>query len=561
MFKLLSGLLIASGLLAQIPSGAPPEGSISGVVTDIDTGAPIEGATVSTSSPGPGVSAAPARTTTNAHGDYTLRDIAAGTYRLMAMILPQSGVGGSPITSRSITLAPGQDLGAIDIKLPRYGRIAGKVLDENGEPVPDINVFGMSRGYSNIGLRYALDTNTAKTDDKGEYTLTRVFPDEPIVIVAVSAQAGAGGARAVDAVSRVPADPKQRRPITIPTYYPNTETPEGASVLSLRSGEERQGVDLRLGRSPSYCMEGVLSGPGGPAEVNFTITRMGMSTVVAPISSVAGKTGRDGRIRVCDVYPGDYELAVNDPVDRGQTPSFYGVTTITVKDRDVENVMVPVALPVTIRGEVSVEGSQPTQPVDAKFRMNLMRQGQGGSARDDVDRAIPSEFSYSVLAMSDYSLLVYPMTAPGWYVKDVTYGGVGIMNRRWRPGNAPADARLRILVAHDGGTISARVADKDGKPVAGAGVFLVPAAAGADNDLALKMSIGTTDQNGQFQRDSLPPGKYYVEALMLPQDAEATEKSPELMARLRGGRDKAAEVELGPGASASVRVDLIDREP
>ena len=51
-----------------------------------------------------------------------------------------------------------------------------------------------------------------------------------------------------------------RLPAVVPTYYPNSRTAEGAEPLTVRPGELREGIDIHLARSPSFCLEGVTRG-------------------------------------------------------------------------------------------------------------------------------------------------------------------------------------------------------------------------------------------------------------------------------------------------------------
>jgi sarcosine oxidase gamma subunit len=159
------------------------------------------------------------------------------------------------------------------------------------------------------------------------------------------------------------------------------------------------------------------------------------------------------------------------------------------------------------------------------------------------------------LFVDDYE--VWPFIAPwdnlgaGLYVKDVTYAGVSIRRAPLRVGSAlGSEVSLRVVLARDGGTISAHVTDRDGNPV-NAYVLMLPAAAGSEIALAdsLPTTISQTDQTGTYTSDMLAPGKYYVLATETPID-----QSPECIAKLWRARIKAKEVDLNPGGA--VRVEL-----
>jgi hypothetical protein len=139
------------------------------------------------------------------------------------------------------------------------------------------------------------------------------------------------------------------------------------------------------------------------------------------------------------------------------------------------------------------------------------------------------------------------------YVRDVTYAGRSVMLEPLQLGSAIGNAELRVVVARDGGFLSVRVNDRDGKPVPNPNVFVMPARAGSEVDLASLISYGMADQNGRYESRALPPGKYFVLASSLPLDT-----SPETIGKLLGAKTRAKEVDIGPGATAQVTVEHIE---
>jgi len=132
-------------------------------------------------------------------------------------------------------------------------------------------------------------------------------------------------------------------------------------------------------------------------------------------------------------------------------------------------------------------------------------------------------------------------------VKDIEYGGHSILYAPIPVGKATGDGGLRIILGQDGGSISARVTNKDGNPVADCSVALIPAAASSEAILAASMSSGRTDQNGSWQSGIIAPGKYYAVATN-----DTIDKSPESIGTLWKARTSATEVELTAHGKASV---------
>jgi hypothetical protein len=98
--------------------------------------------------------------------------------------------------------------------------------------------------------------------------------------------------------------------------------------------------------------------------------------------------------------------------------------------------------------------------------------------------------------------------------------------------------------------VSAKVADKDGKPVGNCWVILLPAGAGSEAALAAAFQFGQTDQNGAWTSGTLVPGKYLALA-----SYAAMDKSPEAIGKLWRARARAQEIALEPGKTAQVTLE------
>src|SRR4029077_19264395 len=91
-----------------------------------------------------------------------------------------------------------------------------------------------------------------RTNDRGEYKISPVTPGHPYLILAERR------VQKLPAHSDVPLNPKLRRPVPMRTWYLNSPVKEGAASITLRPGEEREGVDIEVRKAASYCMDGVM---------------------------------------------------------------------------------------------------------------------------------------------------------------------------------------------------------------------------------------------------------------------------------------------------------------
>jgi hypothetical protein len=147
--------------------------------------------------------------------------------------------------------------------------------------------------------------------------------------------------------------------------------------------------------------------------------------------------------------------------------------------------------------------------------------------------------------MDDYNLKILRIPS-GAYLKDVVYGGLSTLHEPVRVGKT-AGSSLRILLAHDGGTITLKVADKDNNPVPDCHVVLLPETASSEAALADAMLPGQTDQNGIYNSPTIAPGKYFAIATTSP-----ISRTPETLQNLLRLRDHAQTIDLQPNGASQI---------
>lgn len=508
-------------------------GSIGGSVLDDGTGKPM--AQVAVIVP---AGAKSLETKTNSNGHYEFRDVAPGLCRMVAYSL----VGASG--SRTITLGPGQHLASIDFRLEAFASAAGKVVDDNKEPLPGMVVELIAREYQNGSLRYVLAGPMAQTDDRGQYTLTGVAPGRGYLILARKP------GPSLSAISDVPADAALRKPVLIPTWFGDSDSTDGAEIVTLGPGERREAIDIRVRRSPSQCVEGVLDAEGVPAPLGFFFeperpTSGRFEDGAALLMQPRGQAGADGRIRLCNLTAGTYRLTAF-----GENLPSLGETIVAVGKEDVRKLSLTAHRPAPVVGEVAIEGVQPAQPLPSKLGLALSpvvpRLGVRGEEGLVAQSSIPGAFSFGGVLPDEYAVEIRNVP-PDFYIKDVTYGGASVLHLPLRADAATASAHLHIVLASDGGTIATKVADRDGNPVQDCNIVVVPTETGSDAALADAIATGRTDQYGAYSSPRLAPGKYYVLAT-----AARTGRSPEFIGKLTRALNRLQDVELGAGASVQV---------
>jgi protocatechuate 3,4-dioxygenase beta subunit len=218
-------------------------GVIRGRVVADDTGEPVRGCRVMLIKGGRGpqsepysAMAEPGFARTNADRRYEFARLAPGTYHVTAApelsnarYISPTQLGPGMSFGKPIELADGQKMQAPEIRLPRAGVLAGRVLDENGEPIAYVRVnplFRMGRGEPRqVGM------SMTATDDLGRFRLFGLRAGEYFLV----AEPQSFG-------------PPQERVAYLPTYLPSSLTLAEAT----RSGcaPERKSVTWRSGSRP-----------------------------------------------------------------------------------------------------------------------------------------------------------------------------------------------------------------------------------------------------------------------------------------------------------------------
>jgi hypothetical protein len=125
-------------------------------------------------------------TTTDASGRFAMKDLDPGGYRIK---VTRSGFVGTEYGAKKltgsgtvVTLAPGKALKDIDIRLTPHGVVAGRIVDEDGEPVVSGSVQLLKLQYTN-GKKQLQPSAVATTNDLGEYRAFGAAPGKYYISV------------------------------------------------------------------------------------------------------------------------------------------------------------------------------------------------------------------------------------------------------------------------------------------------------------------------------------------------------------------------------------------
>jgi hypothetical protein len=225
----------------------------------------------------------------------------------------------------------------------KHASITGTVLDEAGEPQINVAVAAYRRGVQAGRPRY-LPGGTANTDDRGTFRISGLVPGSWIVgtsinyrstmiseVKDVAQQARDGGRGADTAVATMqqngflamgdagflltpgtllaPAADSTAM-VYLPTYHPAATAAEGAASISLTSGQEYVGADLRITPVRAVPVSGVVTGPDGPLTMTQVRLTSGNDEDLILRNWLTAGTDRGGRFSFPAVPAGHYRLRV-----------------------------------------------------------------------------------------------------------------------------------------------------------------------------------------------------------------------------------------------------------
>jgi hypothetical protein len=567
--------------MAQVSpaANAPPgqrTGMIVGQVVDAVTGDPVSEAIVRLTMPRSFENpAAPNdRVMADGEGRFFFTDLYPGEYWLNASkdgyspgIYGQRRARGQ---NQLLSLAEGERLTDVTLRIWKHGVIAGTVVDEAGEPVVGVavraiikDVFAGRPRYGNMELNSEL-VPTAMTDDRGMFRLSQLTPGTYVVAVPsnqTTVPAGlltapnpalrsdlffAGVAEmsllgqprtqqvgdfALLTSNRVlippPPSPAGRMSVYPTTYFPAAATAGAAAQITLAAGEERADITISMRPVPAVRVSGRLVAPDGSVPPPTTIRLVGaaMSDIITAgvvtgpeyvgFETVTGVSGAAGRFTLLGVPPGEYVLThanrfLSRAIQQGQ-PAYWISQPVTVGADDLPDLIVPLRPALRVEGRFEYRSAATTPPPPIPAIVFETPFGEPGQFAAEVARGAAPTFA-TVAAGGQY--IARPYESSTWFVQSVTLGGKDITDRAF---DLNADATSFVVTYTDRPSkVSGTVTDDQGSTSATAVVLVFPvdprkwSGYGA-SPRTLKSAL--TTRFGVYTINQLPPGDYYAIAV------------------------------------------------
>jgi hypothetical protein len=438
------------------------------------------------------------------------------------------------------SLGEGQALRDIDIKMAATGIISGRVVDAGGSPVGHVNVFALARVYA-AQQEYLTIRQTVHTNERGEYRLFWLPPDEYFVAARIDDMnrrtsdlyvvppGTASSLSRVDSpvvTTRVTPEGRLLEETYALVYNGGALNPAGTNPVNLEPGATVAGIDIPIsvGTLPSYRIHGVvIDGVTGLPVSGAHIRAFPheMSTTVQVLTATADK---DGVFDLLGAVSGSYSVFATGVTRPQQGVQSAGTGTGNASENTTSgfapaaiggasvDLRIVTSAPIAVPGRVTIEGRPPSDndPELAKvfIRIDLEPEVLGTLSRPVSDTpAVRSNGTFTrQLYPGDYRVRAVWGFAPNAYVKSIRMGSVDLLDDILRVTGPPRDP-LEVTIGSDGGELTGVVVTQQSEPISNAVVAIVPESTAQRRRIDSTRSV-TTDANGRFRLQGIPPGNY-----------------------------------------------------
>jgi Carboxypeptidase regulatory-like domain len=491
---------------------------------------------------------------TGVDGGFRIENILPGRYHLFVERSGFQEVDKHQRRSegRVLTLAAGQELKDLVIRLQAAAVVEGRVTDEDGDPMAEAQVTILRQTFV-AGRSHWEQVGAERTNDLGDYRIAGLAAGNYFISVApppdfrnliettgnaVALRSGAGAAG-----SEKPAPAAYQT-----TYYPGTRDRGQAEPVQLHAGDDFP-ANFSLTPSPTLIIRGsVVDLPPGTTAA-IMLQSKDFSLVLN-----GAEMHKDGSFEIRDVSPGAYTIFAT--VDNAPVPML-ARQSLQITSANVDGLQLTPQSGGSVRGRLRVEAGNVSRPDPAQMFLQLRSAdgdddalggvsiGEGSPTLAHVNADGSFEWK-NVSAGRYYVQLSDASEMPDWYLKSVATGGrdAGDSGFSVSSGTATVD----VLASANAARVEGIAANQKDEPVADAVVVAVPEPRlRAHPDRYRKAS---TDQSGRFTLRGLSPGDYTVFAWESV-DGDAY-YNPEFLAGYEG-RGKALHVSEGDRASLQLK--------
>ncbi|HEY6333552.1 MAG TPA: hypothetical protein VI756_29800, partial [Blastocatellia bacterium] len=522
-------LAACSLVLAQDPASTQGTGSISGTATVdqnpapavivILTHVPTNGPETIQEALQGGGRRNRMTTRTDSSGHYQFDGLVAGRYELSTLTAALVETGPSA-RNDAIDVGDGDAITGRDFHFTKAGAISGRVTTQDGRPLIGVEVRLSKPAPAPNGADAAANMkanlqsiffgNSATTDDRGEF---RVY--------------GLSAGKYKISVGQRMAGPESPAGPSIPkeTFYPAVTDAASAGLVELASGNEVEGVDIKVGTGPQgFEVSGRVVDDYGHGVADVAVSYAPEQTSGAYLSMAgAGShyTDSKGGFKLEHVIPGGYSAAVSFPF-LAESDIYGEATKFVVTGGNVSGVELKVHTGMTVSGVATVEGTD-----DPQAAANLSSVQLFGASDSDAHNTVSisrttlgsdGSFTLKGLPPGKLRLQLGDFLFQGMYrITGIKHNGVLTDGIAIAPGESVTG--IELVLGYANCTISGQVTLEGGKLPPGTTMFAHALGGGqgqSDSVLGIMNDQGDgsggnaaqVDPSGHFKIEHLVPGDY-----------------------------------------------------
>jgi protocatechuate 3,4-dioxygenase beta subunit len=475
----------------------------------------------------------------DADGRFEFADLAAGRFRVSAyvpgyatppgntLVAPAFAIQGS---GPSVTLAPAQLRDGLVITLARLGVIAGRVLDELGDPIEGARVQLLQVKFQ-AGRRRLVQADVAAhlTNDRGEYRLH----DLPEGRYIVSALIGSLSSADVPDYTR--------------SYFPGTPNPSEAQFVTL-ADVDRIGVDVALARTRTALVRGrILDAAGEPSTGGQVELRPSARSAAAIGIPVGARLLADGVFEFPNVPPGEYVIVADRGRSNRSSEGEYGSTIVNVVDTDVTNAVVQMSAGSSIAGRFTFDtDNQRPPPARSALEFSPVSVDPDQTPSSMASAEITEDWTFTMTGINGPRRLELLRVPPEWMLEEVRVRGIDTTDRTIMFGRKDQSLTDVEVVLTDRVTdLSGRIVDENGRAAVDAHVIVFSTDRGRWYPASRFVREVSTAQDGFYGLIGLPSGSYYAATVTrVPVEGEQAWQDPAFLDTLAF---RATMVTLGEG--------------
>src|SRR3954452_16790604 len=495
---------VASALAGQPPSGQsnaapPPPGTstLKGHVVAADSGQPLRKAQVR-------ITAGEIRenrvATTDADGLFEFKELRAGRYFITAskggFVNNAYGQLRPTDAAKPLTILDNQHVEKLDFSLARGGVVAGRILDEFGEPMSEVQVAAQQYQTIQGQRRLVPSGRQAQTNDIGEFRLFGVPPGQYYLSATLRGMGMMG-------------DTDDRTGYA-PTYFPGTPNVAEAQRVTVGLGQTLTDMNMALLPTKTSRITGTaLDSQGRPMSGMIMTVPRGDSMLM--MFGPPAQIKPDGSFAVSGLTPGRYMLQARA---MGGPDGEIAYLDITVNGDDVNGIKLVANRPSSVTGRVVVD------PAAAQaLRPSTLRLGLQPAEPDMMfiggtpPAVVNDDLTFELKGAPGNMRVAMFGPAPGWTIRTVRYRGSDITDSglEIRPNENLTD--IEVELTNRLTEVSGLVTNPKGEALKDYSVIVFPQDREKWTPNSRYLKSSRPDQDGRFKVSAIPPGEYYVIAL------------------------------------------------